>query len=77
MSLHVAAMSADPRIMSPQERGGLIKRLADIDPKLVSNLEEEVVDPYRTTLARLRYAEAKLDWPLRQIYSPVRLRSGP
>ncbi len=73
VSFHVAAMSADPRIMSPEERGSLIQRLADIDPRLVSNLEEEVVDPYKTTLARLRYAGVKLNWPLKQIYSPARL----
>jgi uncharacterized Fe-S cluster-containing radical SAM superfamily protein len=45
-SFHVAAMSADQWIMSPNERAGLIQRLADIDLKLVSGLEEEVVDPY-------------------------------
>jgi uncharacterized Fe-S cluster-containing radical SAM superfamily protein len=71
-SFHVAAMSADPRIMSPEERLSLIKRLAEIDPNLAFNLEEEVVDPYETTLARLKYAGLKLDWPLKEIYKPIR-----
>jgi len=48
-------------------------KLADIDPRLASNLEEEVVDPYKTTLARLEYAGVKLKWPLRQIHPPVKL----
>jgi uncharacterized Fe-S cluster-containing radical SAM superfamily protein len=73
VSFHVAAMSADPRIMGEKEREGLVLRLADIDPELALKLEEEVVDPYKTTLARLEYAGLKLKWPLRQIYPPVKL----
>jgi uncharacterized Fe-S cluster-containing radical SAM superfamily protein len=73
VSFHVAAMSADPRIMGEKERECLILKLAEIDPKLALNLEEEVVDPYKTTLARLKYAELKIKWPLRQIYQPVKL----
>lgn len=72
VSFHVAAMSADPRIMTPEERRSLIERLADIDPGLALKLEEEVVDPYKTTLARLRYAGLDLDWPLREAYAPIR-----
>jgi len=66
VSFHVAAMSADPRIMDEKERESLVLRLMNIDARLVSNLEEEVVDPYKTTLARLRYAGLKLEWPLRK-----------
>jgi uncharacterized Fe-S cluster-containing radical SAM superfamily protein len=72
VSFHVAAMSADPRIMTPKERRSLIDRLADIDLGLRLNLEEEVVDPYKTTLARLRYAGLDLDWPLKEAYAPIR-----
>lgn len=73
VSFHIAAMSADPRIMSPNERRSLIDRLAEIDLGLANNLEEEVIDPYKTTLARLRYADFHLDWPLKEMYAPVRL----
>jgi uncharacterized Fe-S cluster-containing radical SAM superfamily protein len=55
-SFHVAAMSADPRIVSREERQSLLHRLAAIHPDLVRHLEEEVVDPYHTTLERLRHA---------------------
>ena len=72
VSFHVAAMSADPRIMRYEERKALIGKLARISPNLVSTLEEEVVDPYETTLARLKYAGLKLQWPLEEIYKPVR-----
>jgi uncharacterized Fe-S cluster-containing radical SAM superfamily protein len=72
VSFHVAAMSADPRIMTPEERVSLLKKLAEIDPKLVLTLEEEVIDPYETTFARLKHACLELEWPLRQIYKPVR-----
>jgi uncharacterized Fe-S cluster-containing radical SAM superfamily protein len=72
VSFHVAAMSADPRIMTPEERRSLIERLEDVDLGLALNLEEEIVDRYRTTLARLRYAALDLDWPLREAYAPIR-----
>ncbi|MHC4570823.1 MAG: radical SAM protein [Planctomycetota bacterium] len=61
-SFHVAAMTADPRIVTKQERQSLLNRLASIHPALVDNLEEEVVDPYHTTLERLQYAGVKLSW---------------
>jgi len=61
-SFHVAAMSADTRIMTKQERESLLSRLASIHPSLVDNLEEEVVDPYHTTLERLQHAGVKLKW---------------
>ncbi|UCE99351.1 MAG: radical SAM protein [Planctomycetota bacterium] len=61
-SFHVAAMSADPRIMTKQERERLLSRLASIHSALVDNLEEEVVDPYHTTLERLQHAGVKLQW---------------
>ena len=56
MSFHVASMSADPRFMSKAERKELIRKLAEIEPQLALNLEEEVVDPYNTTIKRLEYA---------------------
>ena len=59
-SFHVAAMTADPRFVNKQERQCLIDRLASIHPALVSNLEEEVVSPYHTTLERLRHAGVRL-----------------
>jgi uncharacterized Fe-S cluster-containing radical SAM superfamily protein len=56
VSFHVASMSADSRFMSREERIKLAEKLYEIEPQLVSNLEEEVVDPYKTTIERLRYA---------------------
>ncbi|MDI6917230.1 MAG: radical SAM protein [Thermoplasmatales archaeon] len=60
-SFHVAAMT-DKRIMGKEERESLIQKLWEIDPKIVKNLEKEVVDPYDTTLARLKYADVGLKW---------------
>ena len=62
VSFHVAAMSGDPRIMSAQERQHLISRLYRMNPQMLRGLEEEVVDPYRTTLLRLKTAGKNLDW---------------
>jgi uncharacterized Fe-S cluster-containing radical SAM superfamily protein len=56
ISFHVASMSADSRFMTKQERAAMITKLTDIDPGLVKNLEEEVVDPYKTTIERLKFA---------------------
>jgi uncharacterized Fe-S cluster-containing radical SAM superfamily protein len=61
-SFHVAAMSADSRIIDANERQSLLNRLASIDPALVDNLEEEVVSPYHNTLERLRHAGVNLAW---------------
>ena len=61
-SFHVAAMSADARIVTRQERQSLLDRLGLIHTALVDNLEEEVIDPYHTTLERLQYARVKLSW---------------
>jgi uncharacterized Fe-S cluster-containing radical SAM superfamily protein len=72
VSFHVAAMSADSRIMAPEERAALLEKLAGIDPKLVLSLEEEVIDPYDTTLKRLKFAGLELEWPLKKIYRPIR-----
>ena len=58
---HVAAMT-DSRVMSSEERQEIIKRLWSIDSKLAINLEEEVIDPYNTTLVRLKKAEVELKW---------------
>lgn len=72
VSFHVAAMSADPRIMGCDERKALMRKLRGTSPNLASTLEEEVVDPYETTLARLKYAGLELDWPLKKVYAPIR-----
>ncbi|MHC4499890.1 MAG: radical SAM protein, partial [Planctomycetota bacterium] len=61
-SFHVAAMSADSRIMDAQERQSLLDRLRSIDPTLLDNLEEEEVAPYHNTLERLKYAGVRLVW---------------
>jgi uncharacterized Fe-S cluster-containing radical SAM superfamily protein len=71
-SFHVAAMSADPRIMSCDERMALVEKLTSINRRLASTLEEEVIDPYETTLARLKHAGLKLEWPLRKTHEPAR-----
>jgi hypothetical protein len=42
--------------MNKVERKELVTKLSEIEPNLVKNLEEEVVDPYKTTLKRLDYA---------------------
>ena len=55
-TFHVASMSADPRFMDQVERKSLIHKLYDLEPGLARHLEEEVVDPYKTTLERLRFA---------------------
>jgi len=69
---HVAAMSLDPRIMNPDERISLALRLAEISPSLLIRLEEEVMDPYKMTLVRLRSAGVNVEWPLRAIYELIR-----
>lgn len=61
-SFHVAAMTADSRMVDRHERQSLLDRLASIDPILVDNLEEEEVSPYHNTLERLRYAGVELTW---------------
>jgi len=72
-SFHVAAMSADPRIMNSEEKVPLLSKLGGIDETLITSLEEEVIDPYQTTLKRLEYAGCKIEWPLKRIYKPVKL----
>jgi uncharacterized Fe-S cluster-containing radical SAM superfamily protein len=61
-SFHVAAMSADSRIMDGHERQSLLDRLRSIDPALLDNLEEEEVSPYHNTLERLKHAGVRLVW---------------
>jgi len=61
-SFHVAAMSADARIINKQEHQSLLDKLSSIDPTLADGLEEEVVSPYHNALERLKYAGMKLDW---------------
>ena len=54
IKFHVAVMS-DPRIMPPNERKVLIEKLAEIDKFIAANLEEEICDPYETTIIRMNY----------------------
>ncbi|MHC4740659.1 MAG: radical SAM protein [Planctomycetota bacterium] len=61
-SVHVAAVSADPRFMNDEERQALLERLRAIHPELVKNLEEEIVSPYHNALERLKHAGVKVDW---------------
>jgi uncharacterized Fe-S cluster-containing radical SAM superfamily protein len=51
-----AAAMTDPRVMPKEERKLLIQMLDEIDPKANydKTLEEEVIDPYDTTIKRLR-----------------------
>jgi uncharacterized Fe-S cluster-containing radical SAM superfamily protein len=69
----VAAMSADPRFMSPIERISLIAKLAEIDPALVLKLEEEMAVLFPTTKKRLLASGWNLDGP----HLPVLLRKIP
>jgi len=61
-SCHVAAMSADPRFMTEEERKNLFERLEEIQPALVRNSEEEIVTPYPAARERLRHAGFEVDW---------------
>ncbi|UCG68479.1 MAG: radical SAM protein [Thermoplasmata archaeon] len=61
VSFHVAAMT-DRRVMSNEERKAMIRKLSEIDYNLASSLEEEHIDPYDTTLERLKYAGVELEW---------------
>ena len=71
-SFHVAAMSADDRIIDKHERRGFLERLGSIAPALVDSLEEEVVNPYHTTLERLQHAGVKLIWNIGSQKTEVR-----
>ena len=55
VSFHVASMS-DPRLMSKKEREQMIKKLFEIDKQVALSLEEEICDPYETTIVRLSKA---------------------
>jgi len=61
LRFHAAAMT-DPRIVSLEERKRLVERLWRTDPRLALLLEEEDVDPYATTIERLRRAGVDLRW---------------
>ena len=61
VSFHVAAMT-DRRIMDSEERTELLRKLTALDPDLARHLEEERIDPYDTTLERLRHAGMELEW---------------
>ena len=53
----IAAMSGDPRFMTPIERISLIVKLGTIDPALVLKLEEEFTILFPTTRKRLAAGE--------------------
>jgi len=53
VDFHVAAMT-DPRLMPPEERRSLLRKLKEIGYD--GYLEEEMCGPYRTTLVRLQAA---------------------
>lgn len=55
-NLMVAAMSRDPRIMSPEERVMLIAELAKIHPEVVLRLDEEVLGFPIDTMRRMKLA---------------------
>jgi uncharacterized Fe-S cluster-containing radical SAM superfamily protein len=55
-----AAAMTDPRIMPEVERKILKEKLAEIDPSIAGNLEEEKIDTYDTTIKRLNAAKIKI-----------------
>lgn len=57
ISFHVAAMG-DPRLMPPEEREVMIKRLNEIGYR--DYLEEETCDPYHHTIYRLKEAGVEI-----------------
>lgn len=59
VNFHCAAMT-DPRIMPSREREQLLEKLAGISANLARNLEEEIVDPYPSTIFRLAKAGVNL-----------------
>jgi len=69
-----AAAMTDTRIMPREERQILIQMLDEIDPEAnyINTLEEEIVDPYDTTIKRIKayrsreYAKILQDEILRQ-----------
>lgn len=75
VSFHVAGMMDDPRIVEPEERKELARRLKKIHPGLLRSFEGEVVDSYRSTLRRLESSGLDLSWPLERRYPPLREES--
>jgi uncharacterized Fe-S cluster-containing radical SAM superfamily protein len=75
-----AAAMTDPRIMPEEERERLIRMLEDIDPaaRYSETLEEEVMDPYDTTVKRLKaYGDQGFaDKIKREILGSVDLKVG-
>jgi uncharacterized Fe-S cluster-containing radical SAM superfamily protein len=67
----IAAMSGDPRFMTPIERISLIVRLGTIDPALVLKLEEEFTILFPTTKKRLEAG----GWRNKNLNLPFYLRN--
>lgn len=63
----ILAAVTDPRLMSKEERNILLRKLESVNPNLLSKLQEEIIFPYQTTLARLK--QAGFDW--RQFLLPL------
>lgn len=49
-----AAAMTDPKVMPREEREILIRKLKEINPGIASDLEEEQIDAYETTINRLK-----------------------
>jgi uncharacterized Fe-S cluster-containing radical SAM superfamily protein len=61
VNFHVAAMT-DRLTMDRRERKILLKKLSEIDIDLANQPEEEHIDPYETTLKRMKKAGIELKW---------------
>jgi len=59
----------DPRLMCRRERSILLRRLEGIDPNLLAKVQEEMLFPYQTTLARLK--KAGFGWHKFLLPSPI------
>jgi len=59
VSFHVAALT-DPRLMLAAERRSLLRRLRETGYQ--GYLEEEICNPYRTSLVRLKEAGYEVFW---------------
>jgi len=53
VSFHVAVV-VDPRFTTEEEKKIIYQKLADINPSIRKNVEEELLDPYPHALVRLR-----------------------
>ena len=54
-----AAAMTDPKMMPGEEREILLNKLRQIDRELATDLEEEQMDAYETTMSRLKAFQDK------------------